>query len=146
MSRSDPRADALSQTRLFRACSPKELGQIAALTTRVDFPAGATVCEEGSPGSEFFLIMSGGATVSMSGKPLAELGPGAFFGEMALLDGGPRIATVVAREDLSLLVLNRREFRSVLHIGPSVIEELMAVIGERLRESYARSAGTPIGV
>lgn len=137
MTKPDPRTEALGRTRLFRACSPKELSQIAALTTRVDVPAGATVCEEGTAGSEFFLVMSGTAHVSMAGKRLAEIGPGAFFGEMALIDGGPRIATVSVATDLSLLVLNRREFRTVLRIGPSAVEELLAVIGQRLRESYA---------
>src|SRR5271170_5467850 len=86
----------LGRVGLLGDCTKKELGQIASITTEVDAVAGQVLAREGQPGAEFFIIIDGHATASRNSLALAKLAPTDFFGELALLDGGPRTATVVA--------------------------------------------------
>ncbi len=79
--------------------------------------------------------MEGTATASRNGLTLATLGPGSFFGELALLDGGNRTATIVADSDMGLLVLSRREFKSLQLTVPSVAFKLLTEMGARLRST-----------
>ena len=125
----------LSRVELFADCSKKELSQIASISTEYDAPAGQILAREGQPGAEFFIIVSGRATASHNGVFLAELAPTNFFGELALLDGGPRTATVVADTDLHLLVLSRREFAQLCRAHPSVSYRMLKVLGARLRQA-----------
>jgi CRP-like cAMP-binding protein len=146
--KSDPRADVLAGISLFRACSPKELAKIGSLTTEIKVEPGHVLCREGESGYDFFIIVEGEAKVTMGGREIATLGPSQFFGEMALLDGGPRIATVTAATPMRLLALSRGEFKGVLGLSTSVAENMLAVIGGRLRATEAALYGTatPIGV
>ena len=120
---------------LFSNCTQRELGQIASLTTRVDVPGGMAVARIGDPGREFCIIVSGTADVSRNGRPLGTIGPGGFFGEMALLDGGDRTADVVAETDLELLVLSRAEFRTLQFTAPTVAYKMLVELGGRLRRA-----------
>src|ERR1700730_17464640 len=86
----------LAQVPLFSACSKKDLQHIARRAEHVDVPAGKVLVREGAAGAEFFIILHGTAEVSMRGRKVATLGPGAFFGDLALLDKAPRNATVTA--------------------------------------------------
>lgn len=144
----DPRTDLLGSVSIFRGCSPKELGKIVSLTTEVEVEPGHVLCREGETGYDFFVILEGRAGVTMGGREIATLGPGHFFGEMALLDGGPRIATVTAATPMRLLALSRGEFKGVLGLAPSVAENMLAVIGSRLRSVEVALYGStpPIGV
>lgn len=84
---------------------------------------------------EFFIIVEGRATASRNGVFLADLNPADFFGELALLDGGARTATVVAETDIHLIVLSRGEFKHVCTSFPSVAPRMLAEIGARLRRA-----------
>lgn len=128
-------ADAVARLRvvpLFSACSDKELRFIAAHVEELDFPAGTVLCREGRPGGDFFVILDGQAEVEgRHGK--ATLGPGEFFGEIALLDHGPRTATVTAATPLRCLVLGPPQFRDVLHSNAAIAVKMLHVVTQRLR-------------
>ena len=123
----------LGHVSLFADCTKKELAEIASLSMECDAVAGQVLAEEGQVGGEFFIIVDGRATATRSGVVLAELAPTNFFGELALLDGGPRTATVVADTDLHLLVLSRGEFKQLCRSYPTVSYRMLAGLGARLR-------------
>jgi CRP-like cAMP-binding protein len=130
--------DQLANVPLFRACSQKDLRQIAKASDEVQIPAGKVIVNEGEPGREFFLILDGEADVRHGKKSVATLGPGRYFGEMALLDRGPRSATVVASSDMNVLVLGQREFHGVIEQVPTLAHKLLATMATRLREADSR--------
>ena len=138
MARKDSKLDHLAQVRLFRACSRKELTTIGRASDEVRVAAGKTIVEEGQTGHEFFLILEGNATVQRNGRKVATLGPGDYFGELALLDRGPRNATVKADGDMEVLVLGQREFSGVLDEVPTIAHKLLASMATRLREADAK--------
>lgn len=129
----DAQADLLARIGLFRGVDRRDLIRIAGLTTEVTVPAGRISCLEGQPGLEAFVIVEGSASVTIGGAQVASLGPGDFFGEMALLDGGPRVATVTTTSATTLLVLTRREFYAVLAEVPGVAGHMLTALGVRLR-------------
>ena len=135
----DSKLDHLAQVRLFAALSKKELTTIGRASDEVKIPAGKVVVEEGSTGHEFFLILDGTATVKRGGRKIATLSTGQYFGEMALLDRGPRSATVVADNDMTLLVLGQREFSGVLDEIPGVAHKLLGTMAARLREADSKA-------
>lgn len=124
----------LKQVGLFSACTTKELSKIAALADEVSVPAGAVLTQEGKPGREFFAIVDGQAKVTLRGKKLNTLGPGSFFGEMSLLDQSPRSATVTAITPMKLMVLDARNFSTLLDQAPSVSRKILRGMAQRLRE------------
>jgi CRP/FNR family transcriptional regulator, cyclic AMP receptor protein len=93
------------------------------------------IVRQGDLGRECFVIRDGKAKVAIRGKRSAVLGPGSFFGEMSLLDQGPRSATVTAETDMRLLVLGSREFSSLVEEVPTVAVRVMRGLAERLREA-----------
>jgi CRP/FNR family cyclic AMP-dependent transcriptional regulator len=123
----------LKGVRLFSACNDKELGRIASLVDEVKVEPGRVLTKEGAPGGEAFIIADGKASATLRKKKLATYGPGALFGEMSLLDHGPRAATVTADTDMHLLVLDPRSFVSLLDEVPSVARKILRVLAERLR-------------
>jgi len=131
--RKNQRIELLRDVQLFSGCSTAELGRIASLTTEHLVKAGQVLTERGDPGLEFFVIIDGKAKATRKGVHLATLGPGSFFGELALLDGGKRTATVVAETDMRLLVLSRREFNGLDRAAPSVSRKMLVELGSRLR-------------
>lgn len=120
----DPRVRSLSQLDLFSDCTQTELRQVGTLTTEMDVPAGKTLCKQGAVGAECFIVLQGEVTVDRDGTKLATLGPGAIFGEMALLGAVRRTANVGSITPVRLLTLNGVEFRTMLHASPSVAEKL----------------------
>jgi CRP/FNR family cyclic AMP-dependent transcriptional regulator len=124
---------------LFRASSQRELAAIARVSNEVKAEAGRVLCNQGDVGHEFFLILDGEATVRRHGEKVATLGPAAFFGELALLTGYPRNATITAATDMTLLVLNRREFAGLIDSLPALAHKLLAGLAERLGEADAQS-------
>lgn len=125
--------DMLAAVPLFASCSQNELRQIARLGTPLPVPSGTVLTSEGAPGREFFLIVEGNADCTIGGQRAAQFGPGDFFGEMSLLDGGPRTATVTAVTDMDVLVLDAREFASLLAASPSITSKILATLARRLR-------------
>ena len=102
---------------------------------------GFTPGEAGDPGLEFFVVVAGDAIATVEGDEVGRIATGGFFGEMALLDGGERVATVTATSTMGLLVLGRHEFNEMLEIAmPSVAPKLLAVVGARMR-TIERHAG-----
>ena len=132
------KADLLRNVRLFSTCNKRELARIASLVDEVEAPKGKVIVRQGDPGRECFVIRDGKARVAIRGKGSAVLGPGSFFGEMSLLDQGPRSATVTAATDMHLLVLGSREFSSLVEEVPTVAVRMMRGLAERLREAERR--------
>jgi CRP/FNR family transcriptional regulator, cyclic AMP receptor protein len=131
----DAKLELLASVPLFRACSKRELRRIASLVDEVEVPRGKVLTRQGRPGWEFFVIADGEAKATMRGRGTAPLKPGSFFGEMSLLDGGPRSATVTAETDMRLLVLSSRSFSALIDEVPSVGRRVLQVMAERLREA-----------
>ncbi len=131
--------EELAQVPLFSACSKKELQLIARRAEHVDVPAGKVLVREGAAGAEFFVIVEGTAEVSRHGKRVATLGPGAFFGDLALLDRAPRNATVTAKTPMQLMVLGQREFAAMIDDVPGFAHKLLTGLAHRLREYDAKS-------
>lgn len=131
----DAKLELLSGVSLFSTCSRRDLARIASLTDQIEVPAGKVLTRQGQPGRECFVIVDGKAQATIRGKGRARLGPGSFFGEMSLLDHGPRSATVTAESDMRLLVLDSRSFSTLLEDVPLVARRVLRVMAERLREA-----------
>jgi CRP/FNR family transcriptional regulator, cyclic AMP receptor protein len=128
-------ADQLAGLPLFSACSTRDLERLASATDEVVIEAGTVLTTEGTVGREAFVILDGVAEVRKGERIEAELGVGEHFGELALLDGGPRTATVVARTDMTLLVLSKPAFNAVLDEIPTLAHKLLVSLARRLRIS-----------
>jgi trk system potassium uptake protein TrkA len=113
----EQRVELLRGVWLFSACNEDELERIAVMSEPREFPAGTEMTREGEPGVEFFVVVEGDAVATVDGDEVGRIGPGGFFGEMALIDGGERVATVVAEHPLRVLVLGRHEFNEMLEIA-----------------------------
>jgi CRP-like cAMP-binding protein len=122
--------EALQRVPLFADLNRRELKQIARLFKQRRFPAGETVVQEGSGGAAFYVIESGEATVVVSGKEYPALKPGDYFGEIALIDEGARMATITATKELVCYGLTFWDFRPVV--------EQNGVIGWKLLQSMAK--------
>jgi voltage-gated potassium channel len=143
MTNLDQRVDLLRHAWLFSECTDEELSRIAGLASPRDAAEGTELCVEGEPGDDFFVVVDGQAEARVDGDTIAELGPGSFFGEMALIDGGDRLATVVTTAPTSLLVLSRNDFNTMLSSAmPHIAPKLMQVMGQRIRELQVRAGGT----
>lgn len=132
-SNADPKLARLAELRLFGECSRTDLERIAALTVEVDVPAGRVLTREGERGHEFFVIEEGTATAHLPGGGTVSIGPGECIGELALLREAPRSATVEADTDMRLVVLDARQFASLMDEVPSVARSVLAAVGERLQ-------------
>ncbi|HEY5247586.1 MAG TPA: cyclic nucleotide-binding domain-containing protein [Dermatophilaceae bacterium] len=126
--------EQLASVPLLRSCSKRELERVARVADEVHLEAGRTVVEEGHPGNECYVIISGSATVSREGTVIAEIGPGDHFGELAVLDGGPRTASVLATTDLDLLVIGRREFTALLEDVPGLTHKVLVNLAHWVRQ------------
>jgi len=135
----DTKLTHLSNVRLFSALSNRELVRIGRVAEQVKVPAGKVVVQEGSSGHEFFLILEGQATVRRNGRKVATLGPGQYFGELALLDRAPRNATVEADTAMTLIVVGQREFSGLLDEIPGLAHKILRSMATRLREADARA-------
>jgi CRP-like cAMP-binding protein len=142
--RRDERVALLKGVDLLSGCSSAELSRIASLTTEWDAVAGQVLAKQGDVGKEFFIIVSGKAEASRNGVSLATLSPTSFFGELALLDGGERTATVVAQTDLRLLVLSRGEFKELCRSYPAVMNKMLVELGARLRKADEMLGGSRV--
>jgi CRP/FNR family transcriptional regulator, cyclic AMP receptor protein len=136
----DEYLEYLRRVPLFSACGNKELRRIASLTFDTTAEPGTEIVREGEPGHEFFLITEGTAIASLRGETLTTFGSGDFFGEMALVDQGPRSATVTAKSKVSLLVLGEREFSALIDDVPAVGKKILRGVANRLRSYQTASA------
>ena len=131
--------DHLAQVPLFSTCSRKDLQKLGKASDEIEVKQGKVLVEEGKPGHEFFLIEDGTAEVRRNNRKVATLGRGQFFGELSLLDRGPRSATVIANSDMTLVVLGQREFLGVIDEVPAMAHKLLAALAGRLREADSRA-------
>jgi CRP-like cAMP-binding protein len=129
----DAKVALLSGVALFSTCAKHELRRIAGIVDEIEAPKAKTLATEGETGAEFFVVVEGTATATQHGRKVATIGPGSFFGELALLDQGPRAATVIADTDMHLLVLTSRAFFALVDDLPSVNRKILAGMAERLR-------------
>jgi CRP/FNR family transcriptional regulator, cyclic AMP receptor protein len=131
----------LASVPLFRGLTNRELRDIAKATVELDIEQGKEFVTQGDVGREAFIIVEGTAEAIRNGKKIGELGPGACVGELALLDHGPRTASVVAATPLTVLVLGPREFNGVLDEVPTLNHKLLEALAGRVRELDARIFG-----
>lgn len=137
--------DVLAEVPLFSQVSRKNLKRLAAGTVSREFRKGDVMIAEGERAVSFYIVRSGHAEVvkgaeSSNPKVLATLGPGEFFGEMALLDGYLRSASVRTLEDTECLVLSRWDFVAELHSSPHIAVQMLPVLSRRLREAESQMA------
>jgi CRP/FNR family cyclic AMP-dependent transcriptional regulator len=124
----------LAAVRLFSSLSKRELEKLATWTDEVSVSAGHELAKEGQFAHEFFVIEDGSADVLQNGERIAELGPGDFFGEIALLETGRRTASVVASTDMRLIVMFQREFKQMERDMPAVADRIRSAIRARLAD------------
>jgi CRP-like cAMP-binding protein len=126
--------DMLAQRPMFSGLSRKELKSVASLGVTLEIPAAKELTKQDAMGSEAFLIVSGVARCVISGGvELATLGPGDFFGELSLLDGARRSATVIADTDMVVVVFDKKEFHQLIETSPSIAVKLLEAMAARLR-------------
>lgn len=130
----DTKVEALKRAPLFSGLSRKELVQLARTSEDLDIPAGTVLCKEGEMGSEFFVVVEGKAEVTRKRKKVATRGPGEFFGEIALLEDVPRMATVTAKTPLRSFVLTRKAFRQLVDANPGVERKVLRALARRVVE------------
>lgn len=136
----DPRVDQLRDVELFRSCTARELRRIASLVDEIEVPPGRVLAHEGRPGRECFVVTEGTGRVTLRGEELAGIGPGDVFGEMALIDQGPRSATVRTETRMRLLVMDPRGFSTLIAEHPGVARKILQALVERLRDTESPSA------
>jgi len=125
----------LGKVPLFSGCSQRDLQTIARVVKDIDHDEGTVIAREGEPGIGLFVIADGTAEVTIGGAKKASLGPGDFFGEIALLDGGPRTATVTATSDVKLLGLTEWVFRGLMEEHPTIAVKTLQAMAGRLRNA-----------
>lgn len=126
--------EILARLPIFEDLSKHDLNKIRTLMTPLTFPAGRRFIVEGSNDVEAFIILEGEAVVERDGEEVARIGPGDVVGEMAVLAGVPRTATVTATSDVTAEVLNRREFVSLLDREPEVMRSVLISALRRLHD------------
>jgi CRP/FNR family transcriptional regulator, cyclic AMP receptor protein len=129
--------EALRKVPLFAGLSDDDLERLARQMKERRFPEGAAVTTEGAGAAGFFVIVEGNATVSVGGEVKATLGPGDYFGEIALIDEGTRSATITATTDVLSYGLTAWEFRPFVEEQPKVAWTMLQTLARRLREAQA---------
>ncbi len=131
-SREPDKIETLRRVPLFAGLDEKHLTSIAGMTTEMHFKAGTTLAEEGALGREALVLLVGEADVTRGGKKVTELGPGEVVGEMSLINQAPRSATVTATSECTVLVMDSREFSSILEENPDVAIKVLKTVVSRL--------------
>lgn len=132
MSRGSQVLDQLRSIRVFAPCSDAELNEISRLATPVDVKAGQQIAKQGDLGHEFIVIVSGEAVVEKDGREVGRLGPGDYLGEIALIDAVTRTASVVAATDMSLEVIDKRGFNTLLDSAPTLARTMLRGLVHRI--------------
>ena len=127
--------DLLAQVPLFSRLSRRQLRRLAEHADTASFRAGETIVEGGQPGGTFYVILQGAAKVVRGSRTVDRMEPGDFFGEISLLDGGPRTASVVAETPLVAIRVFRRSFDRLVAQEPAVAADILAVVAGRLRQA-----------
>jgi CRP-like cAMP-binding protein len=128
----DTKVAALGRAPLFEGLSKKELAQLARSTDDLEVPAGKVLCKQGELGREFFVIVEGEAEVERGGQKIDTMGPGDFFGEIALVEKTHRTATVTATTPLRFFVLTSQSFWTLLDHNPEVERKVLRALAKRV--------------
>ncbi len=129
---SSVKVDLLSSVPLFAECSKGELRKLASIADELDIREGTVLTREGRSAHEFFVLVKGTVRVTKDGKKLADLGPGDWLGEIALLTKAPRTATATATSPLLTLVIVDRDFRRVVTEIPSIAMKMLSCVADRM--------------
>jgi CRP-like cAMP-binding protein len=129
----DEKLDLLHSIPLFDRFDRKHLERLGMLTEEVDVPAGKVLIRQGELGDDLMIIVSGAVSVERDGVNVNRLGPGEFFGEIAVIDRGPRTATVTSEMPCRLLVVNHRDFHALMDEFPEVAVQVLLTLAHRLR-------------
>jgi CRP/FNR family transcriptional regulator, cyclic AMP receptor protein len=129
----DEKLELLRRIPLFSGFDRKRIERLGMLAEEVDVPAGKVLMRQGEIGSDMMVIVRGSVAVERDGSRLNTLGPGDFFGEIALVDGGPRTATVTVEEPSTLLVLAHRDFHAMMDEFPEIAGQVMNALANRVR-------------
>ncbi|HYX89570.1 MAG TPA: cyclic nucleotide-binding domain-containing protein [Gaiellaceae bacterium] len=132
MLRRNEKVEWIRHVPLFSQCSRRELAQIAGLADEIDLRDGKVLIREGERGREFFVLLEGSAEVTKDGRRINTLGPGDFFGEIALVSQSPRTATVTTTSPVHTLVITDRSFRRLLDDQPEIQRKVLLALAERL--------------
>lgn len=130
----DQKATMLSKCPLFAGLSERDLAAVSKLADEVTVRPGKVITKEGASGHEFFVILDGKVDISKAGKRVNSMGPGDFFGELALLAKVPRMATATAATPATLLVVGHREFTSLLASQPAIRDKVMRALAGWISE------------
>lgn len=128
----DAKTELLKGVPLFSGCTKQELQKLAMIADEIDLRDGSALTREGQPGREFFVLIEGTVDVIQGDERVSQLGPGDWFGEIALLTNAPRTATVMATSPVRVLVVTDRAFRQVVEQTPSIAVKMLERVGERL--------------
>jgi CRP-like cAMP-binding protein len=136
MLRKNAKLELLKRVPLFERCSKRELQEIAQIADEVDLPAGRKLTTEGASGREFVVLVEGAAEVRRKGRKINTLAAGDFAGEIALITGAPRTATVTTTEPSRVLVVTSSGFRSLLRESPSIQLKVLEALAERIPDEF----------
>lgn len=136
MLRKNAKIELLKRVPLFERCSRRELGQIAMLADELDLPSARDLTREGAVGFEFIILLEGEADVVRGVRVVNQLGPGDFVGEIALVSGKPRTATVKTRGPARVLVITASGFRTLMHDVPSIKDKVLAAVTARIPDEH----------
>jgi len=136
----DEKMERLQRVPLLEECTNRQLREIARIAEVQELAAGSVLTRVGEPGEDFFLIVDGAARVEVPGGKTGRLAPGEFFGEMSLLDGGPRSAAVTAETPIRVLVIKRRHFATLLREAPALTLKICATLARRVRDLEKRGS------
>ena len=132
MLRKNAKIELLKRVPLFERCSQRELAQIAMLADELDLPGARELTHQGAGGFEFIVLIEGQADVVRGVRVVNELGPGDFVGEIALVSGKPRTATVKTRGPARILVITASGFRTLMRDVPSIKDKVLAAVTARI--------------
>ena len=129
----DEKLELLKRIPLFGAFDRHHLERLGMLTEEVDVPAAKVLIRQGELGDDLMVIYSGLVKVERDGVQVNKLGPGEFFGEIALIERGPRTATVTAETACRLLVINHRDFHAMMEEFPEIAAKVLLTLAHRIR-------------
>lgn len=129
----DEKLDLLHRIPLFSGFDKRQLERVGMLADEIDVAEGKVLMRQGDTGSDMMVVVRGRVAVERDGTRLNTLGAGDFFGEIALIDGGERTATVTAEEPTTLLVINHREFHAMMDEFPEVASQVLSSLAHRVR-------------
>ncbi len=128
------KVELIKRAPLFANLSKRDLGEVARLADEIDLREGKEMTRQGTAGREFFVLLEGEADVRKNGRRINRLGPGDFFGEIALVSDTPRTATVTATSPVRALVITDRSFRRLLKDQPEIQSKVLAAVAARLAD------------